>query len=189
MITKTSCQRPLELRNPDPLRVWKCGAVLRKGRSEATGSDLSKQQQQMLGVMQQSLSDLKETTIRNKIEADDLVRDFKNKQQHDLELIQKSLLDLKQSAESNRIESDDLASDFKNKQQQDIELIKQSLLDLKQCAASRRAESDVQARDFSSLEYEHEPMNRTSEREDKEIQRRKKRLVRDNEPNDWNAPL
>ena len=69
-------------------------------------------QQQILNIMQQSVSDLKQTTIRNKIEADVLVRDFQNKQQHDLESIHKSLLDLKQSAAGNRIKSDYLACDF-----------------------------------------------------------------------------
>ena len=74
--------------------------------------------------MQQSFSDLKQTTIRKKIEAHYLVRDFQKKQQQDLELIHKSLLDLKQSTAGNRFESDDLASDYQNKQQEDLEVIR-----------------------------------------------------------------
>ena len=65
------------------------------------------------------VSDLKQTTIRNKIEAHNLVRDFQNKQQHDLESIHKSLLDLKTSAAGSGIESADLAADYQNRQQQD----------------------------------------------------------------------
>ena len=59
--------------------------------------------------------------------------------------------------------------DFQNRQQQDMELIKQSLLDIKQCVKSSKAESDVL-----------DPLYSDDKRE---------RLVRDNEPNEWNAPM
>ena len=67
-----------------------------------------------------------------------------------------------------------------------MELIKQSLLDLKQCATSIRVESDLQ--DPLHLEDEREPMNRMRVRTNDESRRRGKRKVRDNKPNDWNAP-
>ena len=120
-----------------------------------------------LNAMQQSLSDLKQTTIENKIEANNLVRDFQNKQQQDLDLIHKSILHLKQSAADNRFESDDMASDYQTKHQQELETIKKSLFDLKRNATSSRIESDTQ---------------------DKKSRKRKKK-VRDNVPDDWNAPL
>ena len=140
-----------------------------------------------MNIMQQSISYLKQTTIRNKIEADVLVKDYQNQQQHNLESIHKSLLDLKQSAAENRIKSDYLACDFQKKQQQDMELIKQSLLDLKQCATSSRAESDVL--DPLSSDDERKLMNCKRKCTNKRPRKRKKRLVRDNEPNDWNAPM
>ena len=136
--------------------------------------------------MQQSVSDLKQTTMRNKIEANNLVWDFQNKQQHDLESIHKSLLDLNKSAAGNRIESDDLACDFQNRQQQDMELIKQSLLDLKQCVKSSKAESDVLYP--LSSDDEREPMNHKRKRTNKGSRKRKTK-VRDNTPSDWNAPM
>ena len=97
----------------------------------------------ILNIIQQYVCDLNQTTIRSKIEAHNLVRDFQKKQQHDLESIHISLLGLKKSAAGNRIESDDLACDFQNRQQQDMELIKQSLLDLKQCVKSSKGKSNV----------------------------------------------
>ena len=130
--------------------------------------DFLSKHQQILNVMQQSLSDLKQTTIENKIEANNLVRDFQNKQQQDLDLIHKSILHLKQSAADNRFESDDMASDYQTKHQQELETIKKSLFDLKRNATSSRIESDTQ---------------------DKKSKKRKKKLVRDNVPDDWNAPL
>ena len=102
-------------------------------------------------------------------------------------LIHKSLLDLKQSTAGNKLESDDLASDYQNKEQEDLEVIKQSLLDLKQCVTNSRAESDVL--DSLSSGDEREAMNRERKHTNKDSRKRKKRLVRDNEPNDWNAPM
>ena len=132
--------------------------------------DFLSKHQQILNAMQQSFSDLKQTTIRNKIGTDNLVRDFQKKQQQDLELIHKSLLDLKQSTACNRFESDDPASDYQNKQQKDLEVIKQSILDLKQCATSSRAESDVL--DSLSSDDEREPMNRKRKRTNKDSRKR-----------------
>ena len=129
--------------------------------------DFLSKHHQILNALQQSLSDLKQTTIENKIEGNNLVRDFQNKQQQDLDLIHKSILHLKQSAADNRFESDDMASDYQTKHQQELETIKKSLLDLKRNATSSRIESDTQ---------------------DKKSRKRKKK-VRDNVPDDWNAPL
>ena len=53
-------------------------------------------QQQVLNVMKQSLLDIKQNALRNKMEEDFLARGFQNKQQQDLELIKQFLLDFKQ---------------------------------------------------------------------------------------------
>ena len=66
------------------------------------------------------------------------------------------------------MEEDFLARCFQDKQQQDLELIKQFLLDLKQRALRSGNESDVHG----------------TKRTNDESRKRKKRKVKDNEPND-----
>ena len=119
------------------------------------------------------------------------IRDILSKQQHDLELIHESLFDLKQSAARNRFESDDLASDYQNKQKQDLEVIKQSLIELKQSMKRSRSEPDVLDKGSSSYEEDNKTNNHSRDRnkDSEDSRKRKKRLVRDNVPNDWNAPL
>ena len=59
--------------------------------------DVLTKQQHVLETIQQSILDLKQETMRSKIEGDVRARDFQNKQKHDLELVKQSLFDLKQS--------------------------------------------------------------------------------------------
>ena len=98
---------------------------------------------------------------------------------------------MKQSTAGNRFESDDLASYYQNKRQEDLEVVKQSLLDLKQRAISNRNQPDVRDKDSLSSEEDNGTKNHAHDRnkDSKDSRKRKKRLVRDNEPNDWNAPM
>ena len=100
--------------------------------------DFLTKQQHVLETIQQSILDLKQETMRSKIEGDVRARDFYIKQQHDLELVKQSLFDLKQETMKSKIE-EDVAKEFQNKQQHDLELLKQSLFNLKQSATRESA--------------------------------------------------
>ena len=113
------------------------------------------------------------------------------KQQQGMELLQKSLPDIKRSVVSNKNEVDDSAKEFQNKQQQDMEVIQKSLIDLKQSMKRSRSESDVLHKDSLSSKEVHGTKNRVRNRnkDNKDSRKRKKKLVRENVPDDWNAPL
>ena len=118
------------------------------------------------------------------------VRYLLTKQQQGMELIQKSLSDIKRSVVSNKNEVDDSARGFQNKQQQDMEVIQKSLIDLKQSMKRSRSESDVLDKDSLSSKGVHGTKNHMHNRnKDSKDSRKRKKKVRDNVPDDWNAPL
>ena len=118
------------------------------------------------------------------------VRYLLTKQQQGMELIQKSLSDIKRSVVSNKNEVDDSAKEFQNKQQQDMEVIQKSLIDLKQSMKRSRSESDVLDKDSLSSKGVHGTKNHMHNRnKDSKDSRKRKKKVRDNVPDDWNAPL
>ena len=91
-------------------------------------------QQHVLETIQQSILDLKQETMRSKIEGDVRARDFQHKQQHDLELVKQSFFDLKQSVVSSRGESAhqvdmvERNDNFQSKEQSVLENTHQSCL-------------------------------------------------------------
>ena len=91
-------------------------------------------QQHVLETMQQSILNLKQETMRSKIEGDVRARDFQHEQQQDLELVKQSLFDLKQSVVISRGESAhqvdmvERNDNFQSKEQSVLENTQQSCL-------------------------------------------------------------
>ena len=67
-----------------------------KIEGDVRARDFHNKQQHDLELVKQSLFDLKQETMKSKIE-EDAAREFQNKQQHDLEFLKQYLFDLKQS--------------------------------------------------------------------------------------------